>query len=794
MKRCITSSLVFLAVFVIVSVRSFSEEVDWGAILAQNPLNQTALYAMAKKLNVSPELVQTKLLANALIKDLPGTLASDKSFYRLIACLEAVGEFENARKTLSTYIANHPKLLGPVIAMAYDYYLAGDFRKAIDWYDKGIALAPRDLDGYHGKMLSLIALREYDQALNIGKHILSVSPKNYFAALRIGNIKYELKDFQAALKYYSMLPDKIDFQLGMGLCYFQLRNYILAAPLLKAAVIGYPRNPELLSTLKYLNSLEIDSILKVLSSSKDMEIQQAIGLNKRLAELYELNGEYCKAADLLLKLASRTPQFKELVRIAADYYSAGKYQDAGTSYLNAVRVSPDPLTTSLAAADSFLLAGNASQAREILLVHLEEKNPVKELWPLFGRLYFQMNDKARGMKYFNLLGAEAERVADKTDDPRPSFMYAIDCYLNAGNYSKAKEILDLINSFAPGLDLDRKYIRYYSEQKNFSTVIPLCSKFPADSFIQNSKGWAYIGLGDIRNAEKTFRNVMTLYPENEGAKAGLKYTDQHLPWELFLGYTSIGYGGYQDDRGLVTESLRYSYRKATTTFSHSRTDVKSLSAGATDFNEDLYGAKLYYQASQKLGVQLHGMKFRNDDAETDGSSIFGGKFFCYPEQNWVIGAGFDSSNYNTHNGTQLSPFAGYQFNRFFRADAKGIFTHSGGSAMRASQSSTSNGGLVKATYTPDDRFTLSLGGLWGERRQGVDGDSLYAYNTLDLYKHGVFAKVLYNSSKRWKLYLSYSVDRFDSEGRAAANEKAGVLLSEPSQTSKTITAGGMYQF
>lgn len=784
---------VLLLLFMLISTRSFSASADWAMILAQNPQNQTALYAMAKVLNVAPELVQTRLLANDLLRNEPSTFSSEKAFFTLIGCLETLGEFRTARGALSRYMSLHPQDIKPRLSMAYDFYLEGDFHQALAWYNQVISRFPRSLDGYHGIMLSLIALKQYDRAMEYGKYILSVSPGNYFALLRMGNVLYARNEYKTALWYYSHFPDKVDFQLGMGLCHFRLRNYAQAAPLLRAAAYSYPQNSELLSALAFLNALEIDTLRRQLSGSGDIPLQQAFAKNLRLVHLYELNGAYDKAAALLKTMVTRPLQFKVLLRLAGDYSAAGMYQEAGDWYLKAVPLSTDPWSTALAAADCLLLAGNAQQAFD-LLARLNQWKPVKELWPYFGRLNFLMKNRERGKIYFDQYGAEMERKAVSLSDPRPGYLSAIDCYLDAGNYSRARIILDRINAFAPGADLDWKYIRYYTEQKDFPGVLSITSKYPADPAMMNSRGWAYASLGDIRNAEKAFRNVLRRYPGNAGATAGLKYTNLHQPWELFLGYTAIGYGGYQDDRGLVTESLRYAHKRTSTTLSHTRTDVKSLSTGATDFNEDLYGGKVSYQANDRINLQLHGMAFQNDDASTNGSSVLGGKFTYIPSVNWLTGLELDFSNYNTYRGAQVSPYLGYQFNRFVRADAKGVFTTSRGSRMRASQSSTASGGLLKGTYTPNDRFLLTLGGVFGERRQAVDGDSLYAFNTLDLYGTGGFAKFVYNSKKRWQLYLSYSYDSFESEGRAAANEAAGAFLAEPSQKSSTLTTGAMYQF
>ncbi|MBF0408658.1 MAG: tetratricopeptide repeat protein [Candidatus Riflebacteria bacterium] len=791
-SHLLSRGFLFLAgIFALFSSISFAAEPNWEAMLANNPNNQMARHAMGKKLNVKPELVQTKLLANNLLKNIQATFAVEKDFFSLIACFEEMGEYENARKYLTSYISYNPQKIKPVLAMAYDYYLQKNYDQAIAWYKKASKINPSDLDCYHGQMLSLMALKDYDNALRIGKSILVASPANYFAALRMGNILYERKAYLKAWNYYSLHPENIDCQLGMGLCYFHLKDLPHATPLLKAAVVHYPANSELLAALKEINSIEIANLQKQLSSAKDLTSFQYSGPANRLAELYEINGEYEKAVELLLKIASKPPQFKELLRIAADYSSAGKHQEAGNTYLTAINQSPDPWTTSLAALDSFLLAKKPGQAQSILL-ELNKKKPVIELWPYFGKMYSQMNKKDLAKKYFEPIGLNAEQVAKTLDDPRENYLYAIDCYLDAVNYSRAKMLLDYVNSFAPGIDLDRKFVRYYFELKNHTKVVEICSKHPDDPLLQNSRGWSYIYLGKMQNAEITFRNVLRKYPDNLAAKAGLDYADKNRLWEFFLGYTRMSYDAYQDARDLVTESIRYNFRKTTVTVSHTCTDVDSANNAPTDFGEDLYGGKITYQSNEFLGFQLHGMNFQNNDGNTNGSSVAGGKIYYTPNAYWLLGFGYDSSSYNTYNGSVFSPFAGYQFSRYIRADIKGLFSSSGGKNMRASQEENLSAGMLKATFTPVDRLLFSLGGFFGERRLNVEGDSLYAFNTLDRYKSGYFARFLFNMNNRWKLFLSFSHDNFESEWQALANEKAGAMLFDPDQSSNTFTAGTMF--
>lgn len=799
-------ALTLLTGFALASVCAFAANVDWSKVLSQNPKNQTALYAMGKTLNVPPTLVHTRLLANSLLRESRSTFGSVTSFFTLIDCLVALGDFSTARKSLAAYLAMNPRSLKPILSMAYSYYLAGNHVKAIEWYEQGIARIPQARDGYltiedfdqilncyHGKMLCLMALKEYNQAMKVGKYVLSISPENYYATLRIANILYIRNDFQMALRCYSRYPDDTDCRLGMGLCYFRLKNYLSAAPFLKASVLYYPQNPELLSALRYLNDIEINELQKVTSASNDLDKRGGIPAFERLAILYELNGEFAKAADVLRKIVSHPPQFKELLRIAGDESAAGRFEEAGTTYLKAVPLSSDPWATSLAAVDCFLYAGNAVQARRILL-GLQTRNPAPELWPFWGRLSWLMKDTVSAKKYFELMGSGAEKRAATLSDPRSTYLYAIDCYLDAMNSSRAKLLLEQIDSFAPGNDLDSRFVRYFTQRKEYESVVARCARYPSDPVMQNAKGWAYINLGDIRNAERTFRQVMRQYPGNAGAKAGLEYTDRSRPWELFLGYTGIAYGGYQDGRGLVTESLRYAHQSTSTTLSHTRTAVKNPRSGASNFAEDLYAGKLSYQASPYVGLQLHGMTFQNNDADTNGSSVFGGRAVYSSDASWMVGAEFDSSKYRSYHASQFSPFFGYQFNRSFRADMKGFLISSGGARMRASQASRTSGGSVKATFTPNDRFLLTLGGLLGERRLGVDADSLYAFNTLDLYESGFFAKVLVTPSTRWKLYLGFSMDRFVSERLDAANETAGTFLAQPRRTSRTYTVGGMFPF
>jgi tetratricopeptide (TPR) repeat protein len=765
---------------------------DWYKVLEQQPKNQTALSALGKQLKVPAHLVHTKILAEKLTASYKQTFNNPTSFYTLVGCHEALGNFPMARALLTQAIQYNPRSAKPVLAMAYDYYLEGNFAQALNWYDKAIALDSQSFDGYHGKMLTLMTQKKTNEAMVYGRQILGRDPRNYFAGIRMGNMLYDQGNYTEALKYYTLLPTNIDFKLGMGLCLYHLKQYSRAAPLLKEAVLTYPANPQLLAALRGLNALELKALADELSRVNSRS-STAWAILKRMTDLFELNGDYQHAAQTLQRWVPQPYQFKDMIRIAANYGLAGKFTDAANWYLLAAAQSPDRRTTSLAAADSYLLAGEPQKALDILN-RLQREKAGKDLLPLLGRAYSQLKQFGPAKQCFNQLGQLAEKAVEGSFDPRPTLIYAIDCYLDAANYERAGALLNHLAPWAPGADLDQRSARMFFERKEWSKAIAIYRQYPNDLAMQNSKGWAYIALGEIYPAEKIFKKVLAIDPKNAGARKGLHFTKNNRPWEIFAAYTTMDYGGYQDDRLLVTESLRYAYKKGVTTFSHTRTDVPDLSPGGIDFKEDLIGAKLYYGLTPRTAAQIHVMRFNNNDASSDDSTIAGGSFMYFPNSRWLAGLEYSGSKYTGYRGSQISPFGGYKFNKNLRADVKGIFSHTAGGQMRASQSKSAGGASLFFSYLHGDKLNLSFGGFMGERRLHVNPDAMFAYNILDKYKTGWAVKALYKLDYRWKLFASYGMNHFISEWQAAANEKAGNTALSPEHSTKTLTLGSFYQF
>jgi tetratricopeptide (TPR) repeat protein len=127
---------------------------------------------------------------------------------------------------------------------AYQYYLAGDFKMAIEYFDKSIKENPGHGDSYYFKGLLLARLGDLNKALPLFKKAIEINPSDgaYYGDrgivfAQLGKDKDALNDFKFAAKYDSLNP---------------ARHFNLAAYYLNQG------NCE--SAIKYLNNcLKIDS-------------------------------------------------------------------------------------------------------------------------------------------------------------------------------------------------------------------------------------------------------------------------------------------------------------------------------------------------------------------------------------------------------------------------------------------------------------------------------------------------------------------------------------------------------
>ncbi|MBI3039672.1 hypothetical protein HYY75_11625, partial [bacterium] len=639
----------FFSVFLVVFLSGIGyAQQQWLEILENEPANQAALIELSKIYNLPVTLVSTKVLADKLASNRQEAMKSEESAFYIVGLYEYIGDFSMARKVISEYFALYPGSLRAILTMGWEYYLEKKYSESLQWYHQAIDKFPQSLEGFHGKMLVLTAEGKTTEAKSVGNYILYRDPQNITAILRMGNMAYAGKQYNVALQYYSLMPTNIDCKLGIGLCYYKLGKFDSARPLLLEAYKIYPLNPNLIEALGALNEAEIKNLENELGTKPPSDRMLLREKQNRLIFLYELNGHFLKAANMLIsQMPKKGMNFEQILRVSSLLSLGGKFNEAGQDYELAATISPNPRLTKLAAVDSYIAARSYDRA-EIVLNQLRGQKSGTDLDVRYATLFSLTKQYKKARNIYNSLGLNYEATAKTSPYPQSQKLAAVDAYLNGRSYQRAVILLNQLSQEGlKGYELDRRLARLHFEQKSYSKAIAIYSKYPNDLGMQISKGWALVAIDHLVDAEKAFKLALLKYPKSMEAKGGYQFTHGYRPWDIFAIVTNINYGGYQDSRRIVTENLKYAHRKVAATFSHSRTDVVSLTPGNVDYNEDLYGLKLYYQVDPKNGIQAHFMTFQNDDVKTDESDIVGLAYFYYPTERWVLGLEHDVSAYRT---------------------------------------------------------------------------------------------------------------------------------------------------
>lgn len=103
-------------------------------------------------------------------------------------------------------VASHPQDPGPPLKLANFLYDQGSFQQAITWYEKAVALDPRDVDASTDLGTCYFDVGRPDDALRQFQHSLSVQPGHQPTLFNVIVVNMEGKhDYKAAQKAYDAL-------------------------------------------------------------------------------------------------------------------------------------------------------------------------------------------------------------------------------------------------------------------------------------------------------------------------------------------------------------------------------------------------------------------------------------------------------------------------------------------------------------------------------------------------------------------------------------------------------------
>jgi len=211
------------------------------------------------------------------------------------------GSFSKAIQMYQKALALDPKNTAVLLALASCQMKAGNASEASVTYEQLVAFNPNDSRLY--KLLGdcYTSLNKKDAALNVYKKYLEKEPKDFAMLRLVGEREYAAKDYVEAVKYLSLVPGdetrKSSFMSMLAQSYYQTKEYTKAKMLYKQLAMLTPQDALLEKTLYDLcirdgDKEEATSHLKRYAALKPSDAQAQHDLGDILYERKDMNGAY----------------------------------------------------------------------------------------------------------------------------------------------------------------------------------------------------------------------------------------------------------------------------------------------------------------------------------------------------------------------------------------------------------------------------------------------------------------------------------------------------------------------
>ncbi|MBF0545978.1 MAG: tetratricopeptide repeat protein [Candidatus Riflebacteria bacterium] len=757
------------------------------ALLGKNPNNRKALIGLSELYRIPIKWVNAKVLADEMAANLKSGNGNEEILVQTVSLYESISLFQQAINTLSEYLKKNPRAVKPILFTGWENYLAGNFSDALYWYDLAIRNSPNLLEGWQGKLVTLIAMKDFGAARELGKSILSRDPGNATASIKLGDIEYHLKNYSESFKYYSIDPNNPDCKLGLGLSLYRQGKFEEAQTYLASAKKSFPLNMELNNALSEIDKLEIEQIENQISEGF---VQKNIITQKKLhlAGLYEEEGRFKKSADLLKDLPESMSSYDYSIRIAELYFKAKSFRKAARFYELAAQYSKTPRATRLLAIDSLMLAPEYSEAKG-LLDKLAKEAPGYDLEKRNAAIYFATSRIEDARKIFQKVARNFESKADGSPMSKSELLSAVDNYLDGKFYNDAERILNLLKSQSLDSEYDERAARLYLETDRFLDAIQIYSIYPENVDMQISKAWALMKINQKRAATDIFRAILKKNPLNEAVKADLDAITNYINWDVGTSYTNVNFGAYKAKHERISEVVKYLDEGIMAAVSYSDEHLLTKSKGAYDFGEKLTTFKLKYDFTKEFTGNFHVLSFQSEDPVCDGAIPLGANFWYHCNPEWAFGLELDEASYDGLTSRQVDFMTCYSPDP--RVTVEGGLTRIkfDGGSIRPSSGSTADSIKGKVKFTPEKKLSFDLSGWWGDRRLYIDSEEAFAYTIPDLYLSGWAFSTTYRFASWIKGYFSYSSQHFVSEWQAAHNEKVWERVYDPNQSVNLISGG-----
>ncbi len=134
-------------------------------------------------------------------------------------------KYDEAIAPLRKLIKKYPSDYIMNVRLGYLYFLKGDFKASVDYYEKGVQIKSKAVEPYQGILLPLMGLKNYKESIKWGQRALIVDPFNYTVLSTVAYACYLNGDYKRATFYYLRLtelyPSDVTMRVGLGWSYLK---------------------------------------------------------------------------------------------------------------------------------------------------------------------------------------------------------------------------------------------------------------------------------------------------------------------------------------------------------------------------------------------------------------------------------------------------------------------------------------------------------------------------------------------------------------------------------------------
>jgi tetratricopeptide (TPR) repeat protein len=141
-------------------------------------------------------------------------------------------KYDEAIAPLLKLINKYPSDYIVNVRLGYLYFLKGDFKVSIGYYEKGVYIKSKAVEPYQGILLPLMGQKDYKESIRWGQRALKIDPLNYTVLSTVAYACYLNEDYKNATFYYLRLtelyPSDVTMRVGLGWSYLKTGDKIKA--------------------------------------------------------------------------------------------------------------------------------------------------------------------------------------------------------------------------------------------------------------------------------------------------------------------------------------------------------------------------------------------------------------------------------------------------------------------------------------------------------------------------------------------------------------------------------------